>query len=141
MKSYAFTVPGTPRALSRPRGSFRNGKPHFYTDTKSRKHQKLIRECLAKSVEKSLVDRIKPEPIELRCSFFFRVPDSWENDDRVRAYRLGWHTSTPDLDNLVKMVSDALNGKAYVDDRQVVRVVAQKAWGASPKTNVAIVML
>lgn len=36
-------------------------------------------------------------------------------------------TYKPDVDNIAKLVLDALNGVAYEDDAQVVRVCAQKA--------------
>ena len=38
-----------------------------------------------------------------------------------------WDTHRPDLDNVVKAVLDALNGVAYEDDAQVVRIAATKA--------------
>lgn len=37
-------------------------------------------------------------------------------------------TKKPDIDNIVKVVLDALNGLAYKDDTQVVRVLAQKSY-------------
>lgn len=37
-------------------------------------------------------------------------------------------TKKPDIDNIVKVVLDALNGLAYKDDTQVVRVFAQKSY-------------
>ena len=37
-----------------------------------------------------------------------------------------YNTGTPDLDNLIKAVSDALNGVAYEDDSQVVEMQAVK---------------
>ena len=34
----------------------------------------------------------------------------------------------PDVDNIVKVVADALNGVAYHDDTQIALVVAKKAY-------------
>jgi Holliday junction resolvase RusA-like endonuclease len=48
------------------------------------------------------------------------------------------HTSRPDLDNLIKTVLDALNGIAYTDDKQIVRLGATKAYGTDPKILISI---
>jgi Holliday junction resolvase RusA-like endonuclease len=43
-----------------------------------------------------------------------------------------------DADNLIKVVCDALNGVAYIDDKQVVSVVMDKLWGEPEKVVVII---
>lgn len=47
----------------------------------------------------------------------------------------GHKATKPDLDNLVKLVLDACNGIAYVDDGQVVDVRARK-WATGPARTV-----
>jgi Holliday junction resolvase RusA-like endonuclease len=37
----------------------------------------------------------------------------------------------PDLDNVVKLVLDALNGVAYADDSQVLRFTADRVWASA----------
>ena len=41
--------------------------------------------------------------------------------------------ATPDLDNLIKSITDALNGVAYKDDSQIVAVVSRKMF--APRSN------
>ena len=55
--------------------------------------------------------------------------------DKVPEY----HSFTPDLDNLVKMVCDVIQGKDrfIVDDSQICRIQAEKIYG-KPKTEVII---
>lgn len=44
----------------------------------------------------------------------------------------------PDLDNVVKLVGDALNGVAYLDDAQIVEVVSCKSYGPISKIEVEL---
>lgn len=51
-----------------------------------------------------------------------------------------YHKSTPDLDNLVKMVCDTIQGKdrMILDDSQVCRIQAEKLYDEEPRTEVYI---
>ena len=46
--------------------------------------------------------------------------------------------SKPDIDNIIKALCDALNGVAYEDDSQVVKIAAEKIWGDEPHVWVEI---
>ena len=51
------------------------------------------------------------------------------------------HSKTPDIDNLVKMVCDALNGVFYKDDSQISQLKAEKLYcdvDEKPRTEVHI---
>ena len=48
------------------------------------------------------------------------------------------HCKTPDLDNLVKFYMDAMTGKFYADDSQVIKLRARKLYG--PENEVEIVI-
>ena len=48
-----------------------------------------------------------------------------------------FHTFTPDLDNLVKII-DALNNVVFEDDCQVARITALKMWGEENGTFLQI---
>jgi Holliday junction resolvase RusA-like endonuclease len=52
-----------------------------------------------------------------------------------------WHTGTGDLDNICKAISDGLNRVAWLDDRQVASLIAQKTWGKTDRIEVMIVPL
>lgn len=47
-------------------------------------------------------------------------------------------TKKPDIDNITKIVLDALNKVAYQDDTQVVELVAIKRWSNTSKLKVVI---
>ena len=65
------------------------------------------------------------EPVELVVGFYFPVSKSWTNAKKRSAIN-GEVAQKPDVTNLVKSVEDALNGVVYVDDCQIVRIVAEK---------------
>ena len=44
----------------------------------------------------------------------------------------------PDIDNIVKVVADALNGVAYHDDTQIVYVVTKKAYSAMEGLDITV---
>ena len=51
-----------------------------------------------------------------------------------------YHSYTPDLDNMVKMICDVIQGKGRMicDDSQICMLQAEKVWGFTGKTEVVI---
>jgi Holliday junction resolvase RusA-like endonuclease len=47
-------------------------------------------------------------------------------------------TTRPDLDNMVKLVSDSLNGIVYRDDSQIVGLTAAKMWSETPRVEIQV---
>lgn len=44
----------------------------------------------------------------------------------------------PDIDNIVKVVADALNGVAYHDDTQIAMVIAAKTYSAMEGLDITV---
>ena len=72
-------------------------------------------------------------PIEVRCYFIFDGRDGGETiveilpAKAVGPFGYGWRDKIPDLDNLTKLVMEALAPAGVVsDDKQVVRTIAEK---------------
>jgi Holliday junction resolvase RusA-like endonuclease len=98
-------------------------------------------------------DGLDPKPtlpivgdVSLRMRFMFQRPKSHyrtgQHSAELRPDAPDWHTSKPDLDNLVKAVMDALtNIGIWRDDSQVAFMEAAKWWsslgGAAISVNVA----
>jgi Holliday junction resolvase RusA-like endonuclease len=59
----------------------------------------------------------------------YKIPKSWNKTKTELATRQLIAPAKPDVDNIVKIVLDALNRVVYVDDTQVVLCVATKEWG------------
>jgi len=125
-----FDVPGVPKAKGRPRMT-RSG--HTYTPKETARYENLVR----LAAQSSRIDFIANGPVTLRLWFFWPCKSPRKAKPRPATYR----TARPDLDNLIKAVSDALNGIGYRDDSQVVSVTAVKQYAAqdeAPHTRVEI---
>lgn len=61
-------------------------------------------------------------PVDLYVHFKLPIPKSKKSQ---RQYPI----VPPDLDKLVRAVGDALTGFAYVDDKQIVSLLAKKSYG------------
>ena len=49
-----------------------------------------------------------------------------------------WPTKTPDIDNCLKGVFDAVNGVVWLDDSQVVSVCAVKSYSDRPRFEMIV---
>lgn len=52
-----------------------------------------------------------------------------------------WKFTKPDVDNITKIVKDALNAIVYLDDAQVCRAMIEKKFGDAPGLHVEVGML
>lgn len=69
--------------------------------------------------------------VRLFIHFFMPCPKSLPKKDRDN-----WHCKKPDIDNLVKLVMDSMNGVCFRDDSQVCLLIAMKGYGDNPRTEI-----
>ncbi|MDE5977460.1 MAG: RusA family crossover junction endodeoxyribonuclease, partial [Turicibacter sp.] len=72
------------------------------------------------------------------------VPIPKSDSKKIRALKLSGQirpTMKPDADNIAKSVLDALNGIAYVDDKQIVKLMVDKWYGEEPCVHVKLIEL
>lgn len=129
--TFEFKIPGKPIAKSRPRLG-RNG--HVYTPKPTR-----IAEALVKFYGLTIIKKPLEEPLSMRIRFGMPIPKSYTKKQRqlILDGQLH-HCKVPDLDNLAKLVLDGLNGVAYVDDKQIISLTAEKFYAERPGTTVEI---
>lgn len=127
-----FTVLGTPKGKSRPRFTTR-GK---YVQTYQPKEDK-VREAAIKAAYLAAAGNVGPHsgPVAMTIEAVFLKPESWSKNKKLTT---GAKTSKPDVDNIAKLVQDALNKVAYLDDAQIVRVTAHKRFGDTEETIVSV---
>ena len=128
-----FIVPGEPQGKGRPR--FGNGRT--YTPAKTVAYEQLIARTAAEAM-RHLPYELTALPCYVRVDVYKGVPKSWTQAKRARALDALEIPGKPDLDNVAKGVLDALNGVAYVDDTQVVRLLVQKQYSLEPRLVVTV---
>ena len=101
----------TPRAKGRPRTTFAQGGYRTYTPRETVAAEQALRQQWVGTPMEGLIG------VDLVISDTeVRVWIAPEPEPRSRKVRRG------DIDNYAKLIMDALNGHAWVDDRQIVRL-------------------
>lgn len=114
-------VYGRPKGKARPR--FANG--HAYTPKATRDYEKMIGACYLEQDGRKFDGKIS-----LEVKAVFKIPESWSKKKKWETINEGKRPECrPDIDNIVKVVMDGLNGIAYGDDAQVVEIKASKSYG------------
>ena len=81
----------------------------------------------------------KDEPLEVFVVSWYEIPKSYSNKRREDAlHNRLFPTKKPDIDNVLKIILDALNGVAYHDDTQVISAHVDKKFAKSPTTKVLV---
>jgi Holliday junction resolvase RusA-like endonuclease len=72
------------------------------------------------------------KPIKCILNFYCKRPKSHyktgKNSHLLKDTSPKYNTNNKDLDNMVKFILDALNGKLYVDDCQIVEISCRKLY-------------
>jgi Holliday junction resolvase RusA-like endonuclease len=77
-------------------------------------------------------------PVALTVTIWIEPPASWSKAKRADAMaRRRWVTVKPDVDNVLKLIGDALNGIAWADDKQIASVCIEKRYGAEAATAIS----
>ena len=129
-------IPGQPQGKARARTVLQGGKVHSYTPAKTAAYEALV----AGTYKTSFPDaETATGAVEVAIRAIYEVPKSWPRKRKQEALAgLIPVTTKPDCDNILKIVADALNGVAWVDDSQIVFAKVRKAYGAEARVEVEI---
>lgn len=133
MKDFLFIIPGPPKGKARPRVV----NNHAYTPDATVQYERLVQACWERAAGDWMAD--KDQPVVLYVVAFYPIPESDSKkmkERKLRNYVLP--TKKPDIDNVLKIIMDGLNGVAYYDDKQVVGVTIQKKFSAEPRVEVEL---
>lgn len=120
-----FSVPGTPKGKGRPK--FVKATGRAYTPAGTVDAEGDVVGAWARAGEVTLEDA--PFKLEL-MAVLTRPQGHWRKDGSLNKTGLGsyWPTKKPDLDNIQKLILDALQSKAFSDDKNMVHSVTWKRW-------------
>jgi Holliday junction resolvase RusA-like endonuclease len=137
-----FEVPGPVVAKARARVFTQKAKSgatftRAYTPKKTVNYENLIKMAFQAARPDGFTPMTGPVMMSIRV--YVPIPASFSQKKREMARNNQiLPTTKPDWDNYGKIFSDALNGLAYVDDKQVVSGLVRKRYGDSPCADVAI---
>lgn len=120
MQRVQFEIPGAPKSLLRARRAANGG---MY-DPKQNKDAKREIGMLARPH----FPKPATGPVSVFAIFTFPRPASHRTKSGLSKNAPEYHVRTPDVDNLAKLVLDALTGIAWIDDCQIVRLHVEKLW-------------
>lgn len=129
-----FEVPGKVRGKGRPRFTRRGNFVSTYTDDKTAAYEKLIQTSYLKHTSYVSEKSIR---ISIYVCFAPNKSDTKKNK-LIKLKNSLWPSKKPDVDNVVKVVLDALNKVAYADDTQVNEIHVLRHWCEEEKLVICL---
>lgn len=133
MNYLSLTIPGKPMGKQRPR-VLKNG--FKYTPEKTVNYETLIKEIFATECR---LEKPTDKPVRLTIRAYFQIPQSISKTKRELMQKgLIRPAKKPDVDNIVKIIADSLNGLAYLDDKQIVSCSIEKFYSSIPRLEIEL---
>lgn len=129
-----FVISGEPCGKGRPRFSAKAGRT--YTPEKTSRYENLVKLEYERQCGYRFED---DEQLDMRIYAYYGIPKS--DSKKKAALKLQGAirpVKKPDMDNVMKIVADSLNGVAYRDDTQIVDSMVRKFYSDKPRVQVAI---
>lgn len=127
---WGIIIPFAPVAKARPRFARQGSFVKTYQDSKNRKAEDQLKLFLRATWNIVATGPLEG-PLSIEVAFFMPKPK------KMPKGRLH-HTTKPDLDNLIKLLTDAANEVIYEDDRQIIEVTAYKEYDDNPRIELKI---
>ena len=125
-------VPGEPMGKQRPK--FNRWTKSAHTPEKTVNYEIYVKELYVNNRLPMLEGYIKVE-----ITAFYKIPKSTSNKKRQQMLRNELlPDKKPDLDNVAKIICDALNNIAYSDDKQIVSLSVNKFYSEQPRVIVKL---
>lgn len=130
-----FMYQGAPVPKGRPRFRICKGHVMTFTPPKTKEFEKDFARAY-QAEHKIMYD--KELPLEVNLLFGMPIPKGTSKTMTQALQKGHKHLKRPDIDNLTKTVLDALNGVAWEDDSQIVKITAEKVYTKSPIVGLTI---
>jgi len=121
---------GAPIPAARPRVTrFRTYNPKQKTMTRIKREIKYFYGALP--IE---------DPVAIYLRFFMPLPKSLSKAKKLEMASTPCTTRNGDIDNIIKMYTDCMNGIVYKDDSQIYSVDSIKVYSFEPRVEIGIVV-
>lgn len=120
------------KPIPKQRPQFNSKKKTAYTPKRTLDYERIISSYVKSTMNSkgmTIIDR--DIPLKITCKFCFQITKSWPKKKKEQALNgeiFPITSNIGDVDNLVKAIEDAMNGIAYVDDGQIVKVESEKVY-------------
>lgn len=142
MNELKVFIPGEPCAQGRPRFSTAGGFDRAYDPAKSRNYKAYVKAVCADAAEKQGWLFNTDLPLEVELIAGLSIPSSkskkWK---QAAAEGVEKPTKKPDVDNLIKIIMDALSGVIYKDDKQIIKMSVEKRYAEQPGVTLEVRVL
>lgn len=131
---YEFEMIGDPVGKARPRMNTRTGRA--YTPTNTKLYEYSLRQWFIREYPyfKPIESRVKVTIIA-----YFSIPKSTSKKKEAEMLNQNISpTKKPDIDNIIKIVLDAMNKFAFRDDTQVTELEIKKKYDKTPRIYIKI---
>lgn len=136
MAEKMLIIEGKPFGKQRPRVTVSGKYAHAYTPAETKAYEELVKAEYIKQCSGKFDKNI---PISLSIVALFEPPKSDSKKKRTQKINNEiYATRKPDWDNIGKVICDALNGVAWVDDSQIVSASVAKIYSEENKVIVFI---
>ena len=126
-----LTIPGPPVGKQRARVC-RTG--HTFTPAKTVNYEALVKQTFAAKYPDFVP---MPGPVRMILSIYIMPSKATQRKIKKNIVRI-YPIIKPDADNIFKICADALNGMAYVDDKQIISVYAEKKYSQRPCVEIIV---
>ena len=129
-KRISFTIEGEPTGKGRPR----HGKYKTYTPTKTKAVENNIAYFYKVNIGHYFEGYVK-----LKLDLYYSIAKSDSKKKKLMKLNNELRPNKkPDIDNVVKLVADALNEVAYKDDTQIIELECRKFYSDIPRIEITI---
>jgi Holliday junction resolvase RusA-like endonuclease len=132
-----FSVTGEPRGKGRPKFSKVGSFVQVRSPEETAVYENLVR--MEFNAQCGGVRFAAGEQLAMMVFAFYKIPSSVSKQKKREMLEgIIRPVKKPDLDNILKIVADALNERAYRDDAQIIDAQVRKFYSHQPRVDVMI---
>ena len=139
LQPITFQVPGKPQGKARARTVYNKNLKHSvsYTPEGDLLYENFIKTMYIQAAQGRKFEDDVPITLKITAHFLPAKSTSKKKQQQMLSGEL-YPLKKPDMDNIVKVVADALNVLAYHDDTQIVYVEAKKEYSVLEGLDITI---